>query len=418
MKNKDSIFFVLCLAYVTSFFFLSVFPSGNVITLALLAVFSLFVGSAREKTSLLKQRPHVMLMVAFGAWLLISALTSANQHSAMRTLTLRLPLIILPFTLGLVSISKELRNRILLGSAVIVTLACAASLINAIIHFHATHDSAWLYNDSLSLLIGQQSIYTSLLVNISIFIFAHAIFYTDNRYKGWLGLAVIFLFIISYLLASRNMMALLYISLIGFAFFYLFRRKKYLEGATLIMGLGIGAFLIFKFFPDTVNRFRELLYTHYDYKSQAAESHYAGTLTAEQWNGANFRLAAWPCGWQVFKEHPVTGVGLGDKREELMKVFQQRGFKFAIDTNRNVHNNYLDILLSTGLVGFLLFMSGWLVLPFIRVVRNRDGLACMIIVTFAVAMITEDYFDRSIGGMLFGFFVLLMMTAKRIDIPG
>ena len=48
--------------------------------------------------------------------------------------------------------------------------------------------------------------------------------------------AVIFLFAISYLLASRNLMIVLYLFTLGFALYYIFK-KNYLEGATLIFGL-------------------------------------------------------------------------------------------------------------------------------------------------------------------------------------
>jgi hypothetical protein len=32
--------------------------------------------------------------------------------------------------------------------------------------------------------------------------------------------------------------------------------------------------------------------------------------------------------------------------------------------------------------------------------------------TFAIAMTTENYFDRSLGGMLFGFFIPFLLTSK------
>ena len=85
------------------------------------------------------------------------------------------------------------------------------------------------------------------------------------------------------------------------------------------MGMIIMGFLVFKFFPKTINRFRELAYTQFNFQSQAKESHYAGELSPDQWNGANFRLAAWQCGWLLFKEHPLTGVDLGDKEDDRRK---------------------------------------------------------------------------------------------------
>ena len=308
-----------------------------------------------------------------------------------------------------------MRNKILLGTAIIVSVSCLVSLAFAISQYLQKNNSAWLYNDALSYLIGQQSIYTSLLVNISIYIFAYHLLYSrlSQGYKLLLGFGIAFLFIISYLLASRNMMLILYTTIIFLSFYFILTKKKYLLGATLLAAMLITGLLIFKVFPKTINRFKELAYTQFDFQSQAKESHYAGELTPDQWNGANFRLAAWKCGWQLFKEHPLTGVDLGDKDDELLKIYTQKKFQFAIATQKNVHNNYLDILFSMGVAGLFLFLSGWILLPFGEFIRNKDGLSIIILITLTLAMFTENYFDRSIGAMLFGFFVPFLLTSSK-----
>ena len=66
-----------------------------------------------------------------------------------------------------------------------------------------------------------------------------------------------------------------------------------------------------------------------------------------------------------------------------------------------------------GVAGLILFLLGWIFLPFNQVIRNRDGLAIIILLTFFFAMLTENYFDRSIGPMLFGFFVTFLLSASR-----
>ncbi|MGZ8549415.1 MAG: hypothetical protein ACXWV2_02090, partial [Chitinophagaceae bacterium] len=95
------------------------------------------------------------------------------------------------------------------------------------------------------------------------------------------------------------------------------------------------------------------------------------------------------------------------------KIYEQKRFHFAIATKKNVHNNYLDILYSMGVAGLVLFLSGWILLPFLLFVKNRDGLAFIILLTFSLAMLTENYFDRSIGAMLFGFFITFLLAASR-----
>jgi len=207
-------------------------------------------------------------------------------------------------------------------------------------------------------------------------------------------------------------MLVLYLFTVGFAFYYIFKQKKYLEGATLIVGLLLGVFMIFKFFPKTINRYKELVYTGFDYKNMGKESHYNMEVTKDQWNGANFRMAAWRCGWELFLSSPLKGVDIGDKRDVLMDKYREKDFQFALKTQKNVHNNYLDILYSMGLIGLTCFLVGWVILPLMFAKRFKDWLSILIILTFAIAWVTEIYFDRSLGGMLTGFFIPFLLADK------
>jgi len=413
MAMRDKILFISILCFIATL----LFPINNAISMAIavvLIIASLFYTPIKEKLFLLKERKVIWYMLAFMAMVLISVLFSENRNRAFRYLDPRLPLLFFPLTIGLLPLSKSFRDKALLGIAVLVTLFSFACLTWAIYRSVAFHNSSYLYNDALTDLSGQQSIYISLLVNISIYIYTWFLFYKPLSlgYKILLASAILFLFAISFLLASRNLMLLLYASTIGFAFYYIFKRRKYLEGVTLIIGLFLGVFLIFKFFPKTLNRFKELAYTQFNYGSLSKESHYAMDVTKDQWNGANFRLAAWRCGWELFLQNPVTGVDIGDKKDRLMEMYQSKNFQFAIKTEKNLHNNYLDILVSMGLIGLVLFLSGWVIFPLLIAWRRRDNLSLLIIFTFAFAMITEVYLDRSLGGMLLGFFIPFLLSQK------
>ena len=182
----------------------------------------------------------------------------------------------------------------------------------------------------------------------------------------------------------------------------------------MVIGLLIAAALLMKFFPKTLNRFRELEYTGYVYNSQATESHYNGQLTAEQWNGANIRLAVWKCGWDLAREHLLLGVPLGDKEDKLMEVYRERQFEFALRSRRNMHSTYLDILCTFGIIGLVVFLAGWLLFPLLTCLRNGDLLGPFIL-GFAVSMMTETYFDRSIGCLLAAFFLCPFVAAYSRD---
>jgi O-antigen ligase len=66
-----------------------------------------------------------------------------------------------------------------------------------------------------------------------------------------------------------------------------------------------------------------------------------------------------------------------------------------------------------GIIGLGVFLIAWLILPLVYASRYNDGLSILIILTFAAAWITEIYFDRSLGGMLTGFFIPFLLTDKK-----
>ena len=411
MTLKEKILFGLILIFLATLYFPWV-PLLSVITATCLVLFGLFFNSWREKWHLAKQRKHLLWMLLFFVWVAISVLLSSNFHAALRYLDPRLPLLYFPASIGLIELRKEVRERILLWFAWLTTAVVLFCFCWSLSRSEFFNKPEFLYNDAFTEILGQQSIYISLLVNFSIYIFSLHIFYRTNAGKIWKLLATVFLFAISYLLASRNLMLVLYLMTIAFAVYFMLKKRKYLEGGAIVLGLAVSIFLVIKFFPKTVNRFRELAYTQFNYESMGQESHYNMEVQAQQWNGVNFRMAVWRCGWELFLKNPVKGVDIGDKKDELMEKYREKNFQFALQTGKNVHGNYLDILYSMGIIGLSLFVVAWIILPLVYANRNGDWLGILMILTFAAAWISEIYFDRSLGGMLTGFFISFLLTSK------
>lgn len=417
MSRKEQVLFGLILFFLFTLFF----PKPVLLTIlapVALILYTFIYNPFKEKWLLFKQRSHLQGMLLFFAMVLVSVFLSSDLDKALNYLDGRLALFYFPIVIGTLPLRKEFRDKVLLGFALLTTVICLALLGIGLHRSQFFQRPEFLYNDALTQILTQQSIYISLLVNISIYIFAYFILFKPLQYKWVLMIAIVFLFFISYLLASRVMMALLYAVSFGFCFYYILQRKKYVQGAGLLAALLIGVFVIFQFFPQTLNRFKELSYTHFNYESMGRESHYNMEVSEDQWNGANFRMAAWRCGWDLFKQHPILGVHIGDKKDRLFEVYAQKNFQFAIQTNKNVHNNYLDILYSMGMIGLALFLAGWVILPIRSAWKRGDGLAILIMLTFATAWITEIYFDRNLGGMLTGFFIPFLLTYTGLKEEG
>jgi O-antigen ligase len=411
MNKKEKIFFIL----IQLFFLTLLLPYNDLISGFItggLLLSCLLYDPVRQKIALFKERKHIWWMMFFFAWMVVSLFSSSNKEEILPTMDPRLALGYLPVAIGLVNLRKGFKEIIMLGFAVLTTLMCLACLIMSVYNYINTHNPDFFYNDALTLLTTQQSIYISVFVNISIYVFAYFLFFKVKKYRGWLLAGIVFLFGISYLLASRNQMIVLYSSAIVFILYYILKRREYAKGTVILVSVLLAGFGVLKFFPKTLNRFQDMGYTAFEYQHEGTESHYSNETTVDQWNGANFRIAAWQCGWELFKEYPLVGTHLADKQDKVFEKYKEKNFHFALKTRKNLHNNYLDILVGTGIIGLFLFLMGWLILPLRAAFNDRDFLSALIILTFGVAMITEVYFDRSLGGMLVGFFIPFLLADR------
>jgi O-antigen ligase len=70
------------------------------------------------------------------------------------------------------------------------------------------------------------------------------------------------------------------------------------------------------------------------------------------------RLVLWDVSWEMFKQHPWLGVGMGDFSIEAEKLLRDRHVLTTVDA----HNVYLQRLTTRGLVGFIPFILFWIAL--------------------------------------------------------
>lgn len=76
--------------------------------------------------------------------------------------------------------------------------------------------------------------------------------------------------------------------------------------------------------------------------------------------GGTGRSDLWAIAWRMSEDHPITGVGLNQFREEsttYVRDLQNLQYvDLIVDTPRIVHNTYLQLLAETGIVGLLGFL--------------------------------------------------------------
>ncbi len=411
-SKKELLLFLLLMGFIITLY-LPAMPVINNIFIGLIVLTSFILNSLQEKWNLLKQRKAVQWMLLFFLMHAVSFFLSDNTQEAGKILRMRTTLLLFPVSLGLIIIKEEMKAGIIYMFVVITTLVSLFCLATAAVLFSRTGDASLLYNDSLSFPIRMQSIYMAMLINLAV---AGLIYLSTGNYikkPVIIYLCLLTLLPIHFMLASRSAIIILYSGLLLFGGYHIIKRKKILAGMALIAGLLAGVFMMVEFFPKTMNRFRELMYTSYRYDNKAAESHYNMKVTEDQWNGANIRLAIWKCGWELSRQHLASGVQIGDKQDKLQEIYKAKNFDLAYRTRRNMHNTYLDVLSTFGIAGLWVFLAGYIIFPFIDCIKERNYLGIFTIIALAVSMIPEAYLDRSLGGLILAFFITFTIASPR-----
>ena len=400
-------------------FFVTLFiphiPVINNISTGTILFYSFLYNTIQDKWRIIRQRPALWMIFIFNIIELINSFFSKNHHDALRLLALRSPLLIFPIALGTVELMIKLKVQILKIYCSIITLTAMVCLISSLVVYLKTGDSQFFYNDNLTMSIHMQSAYFAFMVTFAIlfllFEFWRESFFKINRII--LSVVIALLLITEFFLASRT--SLIILSITGFAIvLYNLIRAPFNPKKIWLVILFLSAILLIAgFFPRTVQRFKEIQYTAFSYNNSARESHFNMPLKADQWNGANIRLAIWRCGWDIIQEHFWFGIPLGDKRTILYDQYRKKGFQIAVQTRKNLHNNYLDVLSNLGIFGFLAFLTGFIISPLIITLTRKDVIGSMIILSLGIAFIGEVYFDRTIGCLITSFFVSFVLAYNK-----
>ena len=138
-------------------------------------------------------------------------------------------------------------------------------------------------------------------------------------------------------------------------------------------------------------------------------------LTAAK-TSAGTRLELWKTGWLVVAEHPLFGIGSGQFKDALKDKIDRGEIK-KIELYSHVHNEPLQILVSTGIVGFLAYLilyagSGYFFYNALISSKNNE-----VRFTGFLGMVTVGaYFIFGFTNYSFGHHVMVLFLAVMIAI--
>jgi O-antigen ligase len=130
------------------------------------------------------------------------------------------------------------------------------------------------------------------------------------------------------------------------------------------------------------------------------------------------RVFAIKTGISIVKDYPITGVGIGDNmdvfKDYVARIKGKKPDKFFLNSiqKNHFHNQYIQILTETGLVGFVLFLS---IIIFLFL-KTEKIYSIMFILFFFSGFIAEPFLRNQFISVLFCFFMVIFSASREVDL--
>jgi len=214
---------------------------------------------------------------------------------------------------------------------------------------------------------------------------------TDKKHKLFLVVVYALLFIPLFLLSSK---AAIFSALL-LTFYILFTSKAVAKLRLLIMaGLAVVSVLFFLFNP----RLKDLADNFFNNGQ---------ILNPKAKYGHALRLLSWDASIDVIKNNWLFGVGEANKETALLEMYVEKGYEYPAQWKLNSHNQYLDFLLSGGIIGLGLFVTG-LVTLMIRAIRQDNFLLTIFVGLMMFNALFENLLTLYSGIFFFSLFIVLL----------
>ncbi|WP_201921296.1 O-antigen ligase family protein [Aquimarina mytili] len=204
---------------------------------------------------------------------------------------------------------------------------------------------------------------------------------------------VIILFLYLFLLASIAAYLILAIMCLLLIFSISDKSKKYTMAIVFLLGV-----IVFLKNPR--------VFDFYSNVTELETSSKIDNTTVEK-----SRLLTWHASIKLIEESPLLGYGVGDTNEVLMEKYKELNYFHNYNNQYNAHNQFLQTFLQTGIIGFGVLMTIFVLLAF-RMNRSRNELSVFLILF--ISLFFESMLVRFNGIVFLSIIVPLLLKKRSI----
>lgn len=116
------------------------------------------------------------------------------------------------------------------------------------------------------------------------------------------------------------------------------------------------------------------------------------------------RIPQWISAFEVVRNAPVFGYGVGDGLDELVRQHKENGFEEDVKLRSNAHNQFLETAVQTGVFGAASLIL-ILFVPLADAIKRKKELLFLIVSIIFINMLFESLLVRLAGVLFIGFWM-------------
>ena len=187
--------------------------------------------------------------------------------------------------------------------------------------------------------------------------------------------------------------------------------------------LTLKSFVLSLFLIGSIYTTAYTLSNSFKIRTAQAYSNIEGIINMNFNSSWGIRAAFWITTYDILKEHPL-GVGIGDFKDETAKIIEKKKYTFIDSTTKEFmstnhpHNEFLLILLQTGIIGLVLFFYMIYQLYQLQIKdKELKELSILFLTIYFVSCMAEPLLVKQFPIAIFVFFVGVFSTdsLRNID---
>lgn len=352
----------------------------------------------------------VLVLISLFLLNLLAIIYSPNQHEGFNLTIRQLSILLFPVLFAISHLSLEKYRAQLLSvfgfSCTLTVLYLYFDALHTISAFHLPAASLFslnFMNHNFSLPIGIHATYLSVYLAFSIISFLYLLLTGKIMKQKWVYIIASAIMLAGLLQLSSRAVFIAFLVVVNLIFpLMLFkgRNRSFLFLITSLISIAV-LFLIYNI-DSFKTRYMSELKTDLTGEVKIIEN-------------TEPRIARWEAIMELVKRSPVIGYGNGAEPDLLKEKYFEKGFYISYLNEFNTHNQYLAILLRTGIIGLLLFLF-ILYFGYASALKRKDLLLLSFMITVTLVSLSENLLDLNKGIFFYSFFLSFLLVRGRNDI--